>query len=118
MSKWETQCGMFGRMTMNNNLLEKFEVQVREIEKMTDKAISLNERLGKLKNLLSAQGILSNDADRFFSYLDTQIRVHRDSFKLWIHLPTKTTVSILNKLDKATTMEEVDSILSQTTFGK
>jgi hypothetical protein len=24
----------------------------------------------------------------------------------------------LNKLDKATTMEEVDSILSQTTFGK
>ena len=103
---------------MNNNLLEKFEVQVREIEKMTDKAISLNERLDKLRNLLKAQGILSNDADRFFLYLDTQIRVHRDSFKLWIHLPTKTTVSILNKLDKATTMEEVDSILSQTTFGK
>lgn len=103
---------------MNNNLLEKFEVQVREIEKMTDKAISLNERLDKLKNLLRAQGILSNGAERFFLYLDTQIRVHRDSFKLWIHLPTKTTVSILNKLDKATTVEEVDSILSQTTFGK
>jgi hypothetical protein len=103
---------------MNNNLLEKFEVQVREIEKMTDKAISLTERLDKLKNLLRAQGILSNDTERFFLYLDTEIRVHRDSFKLWIHLPTKTTVSILNKLDKATTVEEVDSILSQTTFGK
>jgi hypothetical protein len=103
---------------MNNNLLEKFEVQVREIEKMTDKAISLTERLDKLKNLLRAQGILSNDTERFFLYLDTEIRVHRESFKLWIHLPTKTTVSILNKLDKATTVEEVDSILSQTTFGK
>lgn len=102
---------------MNNNLLEKFEVQVREIEKMTDKAISLTERLDKLKNLLRAQGILSNGAERFFLYLDTQIRLHRDSFKLWIHLPTKTTVSILNKLDKATTVEEVNSILSQTTFS-
>ena len=103
---------------MNNNLLEKFEVQVREIEKMTDKAISLTERLDKLKNLMRSQGIFSNGADRFFSYLDAQIRVHRYSFKLWIHLPTKTTVSILNKLDKATTVEEVNSILSQTTFGK
>ncbi len=110
---------------MNNNLLEKFEVQVKETYEMTEKSISLTERLDKLKNLMRAQGILSNDAERFFSYLDTQIRVHsflghqpRDSFKLWIHLPTKTTVSILNKLDKATTMEEVDSILSQTTFGK
>jgi hypothetical protein len=103
---------------MNNNLLEKFEVQVREIEKMTDKAISLTERLDKLKNLMREQGILSNGAERFFLYLDRTIRVHRDSFKLWIHLPTKTTVSILNKLDKATTVEEVNSILSQTTFGK
>jgi hypothetical protein len=102
----------------NNLILQKFEVQVKETYEMTEKAISLTERLDKLKNLLKAQGILSNDAERFFLYLDKQIRVHRDSFKLWIHLPTKTTVSILNKLDKTTTMEEVDSILSQTTFGK
>lgn len=102
---------------MNNNLLEKFEVQVKETYEMTEKSISLTERLDKLKNLMRAQGILSNGADRFFSYLDAQIRVHRDSFKLWIHLPTKTTISILNKLDKATTLEEVNSILSQTTFS-
>jgi len=102
-------------MTMNNNLLEKFEVQEKEIEKMTDKAISLTERLGKLKNLLRAQGILSNGADRFFSYLDTQIRVHRDnreSSKFWIYLPTKTTISVLNKLEKSTKEKEVESILS------
>ena len=103
---------------MKNDLFQMFKVQVEETYEMTEKSISLTERLDKLKNLMRAQGILSNGADRFFSYLDTQIRVHRDSFKLWIHLPTKTTVSILNKLDKATTMEEVDSILSQTTFGK
>ena len=97
---------------MNNNLLEKFEVQVREIEEMTDKAISLTERLDKLKNLLRAQGILSSDSEKLFKYLDISIRVYRDEFKLWIYLPTKEGIFILNKLANATTENEVDSILS------
>jgi hypothetical protein len=88
---------------------------VEETHEMAEKILSLTERLDKLKNLLRAQGILSNDADRFFSYLDTQIRVHRDnreSSKFWIYLPTKTTISVLNKLEKSTKEKEVESILS------
>jgi hypothetical protein len=103
---------------MYANLVQRFEVQVREIEEMTDKAISLNERLDKLKNLMTAQGILSSDSEKLFKYLDISIRVYRYAYRLWIYLPTKEGIFILNKLDKATTMEEVDSILSQTTFGK
>jgi hypothetical protein len=97
---------------MKNDLLQMFKVQVEETYEMTEKAISLTERLDKLKNLMRSQDILSNDADRFFLYLDSMVRLHREWFNLWIYLPTKTTVSILNKLEKSTTVEEVESILS------
>jgi hypothetical protein len=97
---------------MKNDLFQMFKVQVEETYEMTEKAISLTERIYKLKNLMSAHGILSNDADRFFFYLDSMIRLHREGGNLWIYLPTKTTVSILNYLEKATTMEEVDFVLS------
>lgn len=97
---------------MKNNLLQMFKVQSEETYEMTEKSISLTERLDKLKNLMSAQGILTNDVDRFFLYLDSMVRLHREGGNLWIYLPTKTTVSILNKLEKSTTVEEVDSVLS------
>jgi len=103
---------------MKNNLLQMFKVQAEETYEMTEKSILFTERIDKLKNLMRAQDILSNDADRFFLYLDSMVRLHRDGGNLWIYLPTKTTVSILNALAFATTLEEVDSILSQTTFGK
>lgn len=97
---------------MKNNLLQMFKVQSEETYEMTEKSILFTERIDKLKNLMRAQDILSNDADRFFLYLDSMVRLHREWFNLWIYLPTKTTVSILNKLEKATTVEEVDSVLS------
>jgi len=101
---------------MKNNLLQMFKVQVEETYEMTEKSILFTERIDKLKNLMRAQDILSNDADRFFLYLDSMIRLHREGGNLWIYLPTKTTVSILNAMSFATTLEEVDSILSQTIF--
>jgi hypothetical protein len=102
---------------MNNNLLQMFKVQAEETYEMTEKSISFTERIDKLKNLMRAQDILSNDADRFFLYLDSMVRLHREGGNLWIYLPTKTTVSILNALAFATMLEEVNSILSQTTFS-
>ena len=113
--------GYSGGQTMNNdlvqmknNLLEKFEVIVEETHEMAEKVLLLHERLDKLKNLMRAQDILSNDAERFFLYLDTQIRLDREDnlWIFWIYLPTKTTVSILNAMEEATTMEEVDFVLS------
>jgi hypothetical protein len=97
---------------MKNDLLQMFKVQVEETYEMTEKTILLQERLDKLKNIMRSQDILSNDADRFFLYLDSMVRLHREGGNLWIYLPTKTTVYILNYLEKATTMEEVDFVLS------
>ena len=97
---------------MYGNLVQRFEVQVREIEEMTDKAISLNERLGKLKNLMKAQDIFSSDSEKLFKYLDISIRVYRDEYRLWIYLPTQESIFILNRLATATTEKEVESILS------
>jgi malate synthase len=100
------------RVQMKNNLLQMFKVQVEETYEMTEKAISLTERLDKLKNLMRAQGILTKDADRFFFYLDSMIRLHRDGGNLWIYLPTKKGIDVLNKLGNATTEKEVESILT------
>jgi hypothetical protein len=97
---------------MKNDLFQMFKVQVEETYEMTEKAISLTERIYKLKNLMSAHGILSNDADRFFFYLDSMIRLHREGGNLWIYLPTKKVIDVLNKLGNATTEKEVESILS------
>ncbi len=97
---------------MKNDLFQMFKVQVEETYEMTEKAISLTERIYKLKNLMSARGILSNDADRFFFYLDSMIRLHREEGNLWIYLQTKKVIDVLNKLGKATTEKEVESILS------
>jgi len=99
-------------LQMKNDLLQMFKVQVEETYEMTEKAISLTERIDKLKNLMRAQDILSNDADRFFLYLDSMVRLHREGGNLWIYLPTKKVIDVLNKLGNATTEKEVESILS------
>ena len=97
---------------MKNDLLQMFKVQVEETYEMTEKTILLQERLDKLKNIMRSQDILSNDADRFFLYLDSMVRLHREGGNLWIYLPTKKVIDVLNKLGKATTEKEVESILS------
>jgi hypothetical protein len=97
---------------MKNDLLQMFKVQVEETYEMTEKTILLQERLDKLKNIMRSQDILSNDVDRFFSYLDSMIRLHREGGNLWIYLPTKKVIDVLNKLGNATTEKEVESILS------
>lgn len=97
---------------MKNNLLQMFKVQAEETYEMTEKSILFTERIDKLKNLMRAQDILSNDADRFFLYLDSMVRLHREGGNLWIYLPTKKVIDVLNKLGNATTEKEVESILS------
>jgi hypothetical protein len=97
---------------MKNDLLQMFKVQVEETYEMTEKTILLQERLDKLKNIMRSQDILSNDADRFFLYLDSMVRLHREGGNLWIYLPTKKVIDVLNKLGNATTEKEVESILS------
>jgi hypothetical protein len=51
---------------MNGNFLQRFELQVNEMDKISDKAASLTQRLDRLKGQMKSIGIFSEKAERFF----------------------------------------------------
>jgi hypothetical protein len=97
-----------------HDFLQKFDVQASELDKISDKAISLTHRLDRLKNQMKSIGIFSAKAERFFLFLETITGVHRDATWIWTYLPTHVTVGILNRLNDARTIQEVNGILVNT----
>jgi hypothetical protein len=100
---------------MNGNFLQRFELQVNEMDKISDKAASLTQRLDRLKGQMKSIGIFSEKAERFFLYLETMVGLHKDALRIWTYLPTPTTVQMLNRLNGARTIQEVDGILMNPT---